>query len=655
MSTNRTHTAGRNCAAVSDDRVAKAREVSVVKTWQRLGLPEIGGDGMVSSPWRKDAKPSLQVGGDKNIAFDYGTQEKLDSIDLVRRALDFSFPDAVDYLIGAQHGQRNNVAGGAKVKVKPKESAWIWKTRAIALAAYDLLKPVRDDSAAVEFLNQGYGLLAASIPTDWRVFVHPSRGRGIVYKGAAVDGSPVFKFKTLSRNGEGKRQSCFLFGGDGVLALAGAPGEALVVVGGEEKAAVPWAAGFNVIGLLAGEKALDAELSAYIAATEPAAVIFANDHDQAGRGANEQSAPALEAAGVPADRIRVVEWADDLPEKFDLNDVMKAGGVAAVRKLLAEAAPYVSKLMPCTVSARDMQGRDHINPRQIIAGIRPEGLTVLGARPKKGKSWLELLNALRVAAGGLALGMFPVEQGDVLYLALEDSERRMQSRVQTLMGDAPWPADLHFAYSWPRLDKGGFEALRVWLRQHPRASMIVIDTFTRVRPPKDARGDSYQQDADATAQLQGLALEYHVSIVLILHQRKASSDDPFDTISGTLGMTASADVVSVLTRKPKSPDGELAITGRDIEEQRLALRFDAGRWVCTGEADEDGEADPLESAKLFLRKMLAAGPVESERIYSEGDGQGFKKKALYAAKQSLGIKARKGGFQGSWAWSLPCV
>jgi hypothetical protein len=185
--------------------------------------------------------------------------------------------------------------------------------------------------------------------------------------------------------------------------------------------------------------------------------------------------------------------------------------------------------------------------------------------------------------------------------------------------------------------------------------MIVIDTFTRVRPPKDARGDSYQQDADATAQLQGLALEYHVSIVLILHQRKASSDDPFDTISGTLGMTASADVVSVLTRKPKSAEGELAITGRDVEEQTLAMRFDAGRWVCTGEVTEEAEADPLESAKSFLREMLAAGPVDSDRIFTEGEGQGLKKKALYAAKDALGVKARSGGFQGCWKWSLPCV
>jgi RecA-family ATPase len=57
----------------------------------------------------------------------------------------------------------------------------------------------------------------------------------------------------------------------------------------------------------------------------------------------------------------------------------------------------------------------------------PEGLTLPAGKPKLGKSWLALSVAFAVAAGGVALGTYPVAQGEVLYLALEDNERRLQS------------------------------------------------------------------------------------------------------------------------------------------------------------------------------------------------------------------------------------
>jgi hypothetical protein len=240
----------------------------------------------------------------------------------------------------------------------------------------------------------------------------------------------------------------------------------------------------------------------------------------------------------------------------------------------------------------------------------------------------------------------------VLYLALEDGPSRMKDRMACLVGDDVWPARLSFAHQWPRLDKGGFEALRIWLRQHPDAAMIVIDTFTRIRPPKDARGDSYQQDADVTALLQGLALEFHVAIVLVLHQRKAQSDDPFDSVSGTLGMTASADAIAVLDRKPKAQEGKLSVTGRDIEEQALGLVFHEGRWTCTGELEEEVESDSLDAAKAFIRECLKGGPMESGKLFKEGARAGFTQKNLYEAKNALHIKPYKSGFQGKWVWSL---
>src|SRR5436190_18994108 len=54
-----------------------------------------------------------------------------------------------------------------------------------------------------------------------------------------------------------------------------------------------------------------------------------------------------------------------------------------------------------------------------VPNLLPEGLTILGGKPKMGKSWLALCLALAIARAGLALGTTWVEAGDVLYLALE--------------------------------------------------------------------------------------------------------------------------------------------------------------------------------------------------------------------------------------------
>lgn len=68
--------------------------------------------------------------------------------------------------------------------------------------------------------------------------------------------------------------------------------------------------------------------------------------------------------------------------------------------------------------------------KQVVPGFLVEGLNVLAGAPKQGKSWLCLDCADAVADGGLAFGSVRCEQGDVLYLALEDGRPRLQRRLR---------------------------------------------------------------------------------------------------------------------------------------------------------------------------------------------------------------------------------
>ena len=97
-------------------------------------------------------------------------------------------------------------------------------------------------------------------------------------------------------------------------------------------------------------------------------------------------------------------------------------------------------------------------PRSVIPNFVPDGPTLLCGPPKIGKSWMALDWAIAVVTGGLALGRLPVEQGEVLYLALEDSDRRMQKRLGKLLSDGMSPKGLYIRTrtdGFPLLEQGG--------------------------------------------------------------------------------------------------------------------------------------------------------------------------------------------------------
>src|SRR5215470_7271056 len=78
------------------------------------------------------------------------------------------------------------------------------------------------------------------------------------------------------------------------------------------------------------------------------------------------------------------------------------------------------------------------------------------APPARAPTRLMLDVGLAVASGGECLAGIKCEAGAVLYLGLEDNERRLQSRMTRLMGfAAEWPADFHYAVQWPRANAGG--------------------------------------------------------------------------------------------------------------------------------------------------------------------------------------------------------
>lgn len=237
-------------------------------------------------------------------------------------------------------------------------------------------------------------------------------------------------------------------------------------------------------------------------------------------------------------------------------------------------------------SAADLQHMQFAPLAHIAGEIIVEGLTLLAARPKIGKTWMATEIAAAVETGGTCLGGVQCKQGEVLFLALEDNQRRMQRRLTKLFGafKQSWP-HISIAHSWPRAHEGGIDKLRKWLTAHPKGRLVVIDVLARFRKPSPPGKQSFELDYEAVAQLQSLAGEYPgLAIIVIHHLRKSEGgDDPLDAISGTLGLNAAADAVLIIHKTAQGTT--LYGRSRDVDEIDKALTWNAEacRWSIAGE------------------------------------------------------------------------
>lgn len=240
----------------------------------------------------------------------------------------------------------------------------------------------------------------------------------------------------------------------------------------------------------------------------------------------------------------------------------------------------------------------------IVEGLLPEGLHILAGSPKIGKSWLALWICLKVSKGE-PVWELPATRGTVLYLCLEDSYARIQSRLFQITDDAP--DILHFANLSSSIGDGLENQITSFLTEHPDTNLIVIDTLQKIRDIVPDN-NSYANDYRDLSVLKNLADQRHIAILLIHHLRKMKDDDPMNMISGTTGISGATDSNFVLKRKDRnSPRAELHCTGRDIESRVLELSFqkETHTWVLSEPLErEKVSVDPeLLTLSAFLKQL----------------------------------------------------
>jgi len=190
----------------------------------------------------------------------------------------------------------------------------------------------------------------------------------------------------------------------------------------------------------------------------------------------------------------------------------------------------------------------------------------------------------------IILGDILPAQGDVLYLALEDSTRRLQRRMSKLLpAGTPWPRKLTLKTEWRRLHEGGLDDIRAWhgdsKNNGGKPVLAIIDVLAKVRKPTGNK-QLYEADYEALTGLTRLAGELGLAVVVVHHTRKMASDDLMETVSGSFGISGAADAILILANKGTGT--VLDVRGRDVESRELAIEFskESCRWRILGMATE---------------------------------------------------------------------
>jgi hypothetical protein len=341
-------------------------------------------------------------------------------------------------------------------------------------------------------------------------------------------------------------------------------------------------------------------------------IIILADNDSAGTAHAERKASLAKSISRS---VKLVSF-PDLQPKADVSDFLQNATVEDLEKLVADTSIWDpppkddAGWRKATISASHLKEKVFGPIKFVVPDYIPEGVTIFAGKPKIGKSWLLYDVCLAVAAGRLVLGAIKPIEGDVLYLALEDSPRRLKHRLQKLWPDGAWPDRLTLATEWRKANEGGLNNIAEWCDSVPKPVLVVIDTLEKFRPAARPNVPAYSLDYAAVEGLHKLAHERGIAIVVIHHVRKMDADDPFDMVSGTNGLTGAADTILVLKRQ--SSNVILYARGRDIDEKETACIFskDSCRWMLLGDAKEVGGS--RERSQII--EVLCQGPAEGMHI-----------------------------------------
>lgn len=250
-----------------------------------------------------------------------------------------------------------------------------------------------------------------------------------------------------------------------------------------------------------------------------------------------------------------------------------------------------------TWSVDELLAMDFPEPIWLVPDLIPIGLVSLAGKPKVGKSFMALQLAIAMASGGFFLGK-QVDQSNVLYLALEDSPRRLKNRLVSMK--APGGIPLTFKTSYKLMNEGGINDLYVDITAN-EFKLVILDTFGRSTGKLEVR--DYSENVLLLGQLQSMAQEAGITMLLVDHHSKMAGENPILDLIGSIGKSATFDSIMALYKNQGKSGAKLMIVGRDQEDCDLAVEFDPVTfcWQSMGDLKSHFQQEILDAIKALQR------------------------------------------------------
>ena len=345
------------------------------------------------------------------------------------------------------------------------------------------------------------------------------------------------------------------------------PGSVLYIAAGEPDCLALNSLGFPSITNTAGEGNWPSGAEIDLTGVT---VYIVEDHDAAGRKRTPVVAQWAHRRGAEK-VLRVTVCERGGPKGLDLTDLaLKAGGLADP---VGAAEAFARRLEVAEVIAPVRRRwetpellRAHFpEPKYLLEGILCEGLNTLGGAPKVGKSLFATQACRAISEGGEFLGR-KAQKGRVLYLAYEDSARRLKGRLLRQGWTEETPAATFLlrptaAEVEEALSSGEFEG-----------GLVVVDTVSRWATGADQMDPAAM--TEAFGNLQEWGADYGVNVLALDHHKKAAGDDPVADVLGSTAKAAVSDGLIGLYRAQGTPGARLKVTGRDVPDVELKLNLD---------------------------------------------------------------------------------